>query len=350
MNKRKFIKSLGLAAGLLPLSHLSGQQAFSSPYSSSQLLPMPLKKGDLVGIISPSAAMADEMQFTFAREAMEAMGLNVVLGKHIASRRGHLAGTDAERAKDLNDMFAHKEVRAIICLRGGSGAARILPLIDYEMIRKNPKPLLGYSDITALHQAIYARTGLVTFHGPNGSGSWNSFNAKQFQDLFFSQDLLRFENEMPKGDDLVIKQNRTQTLRPGTAEGIIIGGNLTVLTAIAGSPYLPDFQDKILFLEEIEEAPYRIDRMMSTLKLMGALDKIKGFIFGQCTDCDPSGGYGSLTLNQILEDFISPLNIPAYRGAMIGHVPKQFIIPIGAKVKMDAGAGVFEMKERVFQN
>lgn len=347
MNKRNFIKSLGLTAGMLPF--LGMQSRFLTAPTYPTLFPKPLQKGDLVGIISPSAAMADEMQFLFAREAMEALGFEVVMGSHVANRRGHLAGTDAERAQDLNDMFAHPAVKAIVCLRGGSGAARILPLIDYKNIKRNPKPLLGYSDITALHQAIYAQTGLITFHGPNGSGSWNSFNARQFQKIFFDQELVRFENELVKGDDLVIKQNRIQTITPGIAEGIIVGGNLTVLTAIAGSPYLPDFKDKILFLEDVEEGPYRIDRMMSTLQLMGALDQIKGFIFGQCTGCEPSGGYGSLTLSQILEDFIAPLKIPAYRGAMIGHVPKQFIVPIGAKVRMDASKGWFEMTEVVFQ-
>lgn len=348
MNKRKFIKTLGWAAGMLPALVVSQPSLFSFP--PARLLPNPLKKGDLVGIISPSAAMADEMQFVFAREAMEALGLKVVFGDHATKRRGYLAGTDAERAKDLNDMFTNPEVKAIVCLRGGSGAARILPLIDYGNITRHPKPLLGYSDITAIHNAIYAQTGLITFHGPNGSGSWNSFNVRQFKELFFDQKLVHFENEQIQGDDLVIKQNRVQTLRPGIAEGVIVGGNLTVLTAMAGSPYLPDFQDKILFLEDVEEGPYRIDRMMSTLQLMGALDKIKGFIFGQCTDCDPSGGYGSLTLNEILEDFILPLKIPAYRGAMIGHVPKQFIVPIGAQVRMDASKGTFEMQERIFQN
>jgi len=347
MDKRDFIKTLGMTAGILPFLGMR-PSAFDLP-ASPRLLPRPLKKGDLVGITSPSAAMADEMQFIFAREAMEALGFEVILGAHVANRRGHLAGTDAERAQDLNDMFAHPEVKAIVCLRGGSGAARILPLIDYENIKRNPKPLLGYSDITALHQAIYTQTGLITFHGPNGSGSWNSFNARQFQKLFFDRELVRYENELLKGDDLVIKQNRIQTITPGTAEGIIIGGNLTVLTALAGSPYLPDFKDKILFLEDIEEGPYRIDRMMSTLQLMGALDQIKGFIFGQCTDCEPSGGYGSLTLSQILNDFIAPLKIPAYRGAMIGHVPKQFIVPIGAKVRMDAAEGYFELREPIFQ-
>lgn len=347
MNKRNFIKALGLAAGVLPFMG-TYQQSDDSPFKDP-LLPKPLRKGDLVGIVSPSSAMADEMQFQFAREAMEALGLRVVFGESAAKRYGHLAGTDGERADDLNNMFAHQQVRAVVCLRGGSGAARILPLLDYENIQRNPKPLLGYSDITALHLAIYAQTGLITFHGPNGSGSWNSFNVSQFTDMFFGRELVRFENELVKGDDLVIKENRIQTIFPGKAEGVMVGGNLTVLTGLAGSPYIPPFKDAILFLEDVEEDPYRIDRMMSTLKLMGALDQIKGFIFGQCTACNPSGGYGSLTLQQILEDYILPLNIPAYRGAMIGHVRKQFIVPIGAKVMMDAGKGMFEMKSSVFQ-
>lgn len=349
MNKRHFLKTFGLGAGLLPIVGMRHQSPPAAAAPPPTLLPKPLNKGDLVGIISPSAAMADEMQFQFAREAMEALGFRVVMGKHVAGRRGHLAGTDAERADDLNEMFAHPEVRGIICLRGGSGAARILPLIDYDNIRRNPKPLLGYSDITALHSAIYSQTGLITFHGPNGSGSWSSFNADQFSKVFFERDLVKYENEQAKGDDLVIKQNRVHTISPGSAEGVIIGGNLTVLTAIAGSPYLPDFEGKILFLEDVDEGPYRMDRMMSTLQLTGALDKIKGFVFGQCTGCDPSGGYGSLTLPQILRDFILPLNIPAYSGAMIGHISKQFIVPIGAKVRMDADKGTFELTEKVFQ-
>src|SRR5690606_942841 len=205
MDKRNFLKTLGLAAGMLPF--LGMNSAFSTAQTAPRLLPKPLKKGDLVGIVSPSAAMADEMQFLFAREAMEALGFNVVLGTHVANRRGHLAGTDAERAKDLNDMFAHQQVKAIICLRGGSGAARVLPLIDYENIKRNPKPLLGYSDITALHNAIYAQTGLVTFHGPNGSGSWNSFNVNQFQKMFFAQELRSEEHtsELQSRENLVCR-------------------------------------------------------------------------------------------------------------------------------------------------
>jgi muramoyltetrapeptide carboxypeptidase len=289
------------------------------------------------------------MEYTFAKEAMEALGLKVKVGSNFKNRFGHLAGTDEERAADFNAMFADPEVKAIICLRGGSGAARILPLIDYEQVKANPKPLLGYSDITALHCALYSQTGLISFHGPNGSGSWNSFNANQFQQLFFDQKLLSFKNEVTKGDDLVAKGNRIQTLTKGTVEGKILGGNLTVLTALSGSNYYPDFQDAILFIEDVGEDPYRIDRMMSTLKLNGTLGKIKGFVFGQCSDCKPGSGYGAFTVDQIMDQYIIPLNIPAYIGAMIGHISKQFIIPVGARVRLNADQGSITLLEKVFR-
>jgi muramoyltetrapeptide carboxypeptidase len=289
------------------------------------------------------------MEYTFAKEAMEAMGLKVKVGSNFKNRFGHLAGTDEERAADFNAMFADPEVKAIICLRGGSGAARILPLIDYEQVKANPKPLLGYSDITALHCALQSQTGLISFHGPNGSGSWNSFHANQFQQLFFDQKLLSFKNEVTKGDDLVAKGNRIQTLTKGTVEGKILGGNLTVLTALSGSIYYPDFQDAILFIEDVGEDPYRIDRMMSTLKLNGTLGKIKGFVFGQCSDCKPGSGYGAFTVDQIMDQYIIPLGIPAYFGAMIGHISKQFIIPVGARVRLNADQGSITLLEKVFR-
>lgn len=345
MQKRKFLQLLGASAGMLPLLGLSAE-AHIAPLA--KLLPLPIKRGDLVGLISPSAATSERIQIQFAVEALEALGFRVKQGENLANRRGHLAGTDDERANDLNTMFGDPEVKAVICIRGGSGAARILPLINYDLIRNNPKPILGYSDITALHHAIYAQTGLITFHGPNGTGSWNSFNVGQFEKIFFEQAQVTFKNERVEEDDLVIKKNRIQTIFPGKATGVLIGGNLTVLTALAGSPYIADFTDKILFLEDVGEEPYRVDRMMSTLKLMGALDKIKGFIFGQCTDCDPSSGYGNLTLDQIFDDYIVPLKIPAYRGAMIGHIPKQFILPMGATVTLNAGEGTIQLDEKIF--
>ncbi|MDN3686771.1 S66 peptidase family protein [Cyclobacterium jeungdonense] len=348
MKKRTFIKTLGLGMGF---GSVAGIPAFAKDQPATKnLLPKRIQPGDRVGLISPSAATGDIMEFTFAREALEALGLQVQEGKYLTGRRGHLAGTDAERATDLNEMFGNEAIKAIVCIRGGSGAARILPLIDYQMIKNNPKPILGYSDITALHNAIHAQTGLVTFHGPNGSGSWNPFNADQFRTVFFGeQNRITYQNETEDTDDLVIKKNRIRTIYPGKVSGELVGGNLTVLTALAGSPYLPDFKDKILFLEDIGEEPYRIDRMMSTLMLMGVFKDINGFVFGQCTDCDPTGGYGNLTLDQILDDYLLHLKIPAYRGAMIGHVPKQFLLPFGAKMTMDSETGILETNGPIFQ-
>lgn len=347
MHRRQFIGNAALAALLLPLAHGGGAMAAASP--RKRLLPPPLNKGDTIALVSPSSATDDPFDLQLAQEAMQALGFQVKTGAHDTARRGHLAGTDAERAGDLNAMFADKDVKAIICARGGSGAARLLPLLDYDAIRRNPKVLLGYSDITALHCAIQARTGLVTFHGPIGSGSWNRFNVDQFQRLFFNRELMQYQNVSEAGDELVPRKNRTVTITGGKAQGELVGGNLTVLTALAGSPYLPDFSGKILFLEDVSEAPYRIDRMFSTLKLMGVLDRIAGLIFGECTDCNPGDGYGSLTLPQIFDDYLKPLKIPAYRGAMIGHIRQQFIVPVGGKVEMDADAGTFRLLESVFQ-
>ena len=347
MNRRKFIGSTALAGLLLPLMGSVAGMAMAAP--GSRLLPVALRKGDTVALVSPSSATDERMTLQRAREVMEALGCRVKAGAHYDARYGHLAGTDAERAGDINAAFADADVRAVVAVRGGSGAARLLTLLDYDLIRANPKALLGYSDITALHCAIHARTGLVTFHGPNGTGSWNSFNADQFRRLFFERELMQYRNLVDAGDELVPRRNRTLTITGGRAQGELVGGNLAVLTALAGSPYLPGFKGKVLFLEDVSEAPYRVDRMLTTLKLMGVLDDIAGFIFGECTDCDPGAGHGSLTLDQIFDDHIRPLGIPAYRGAMIGHIRQQFIVPVGGRVEMDADAGSFRLLEPVFQ-
>jgi len=344
MDRRRFIGATALAGALLPLTGMQGAMA-ASP--RGRLLPPALNKGDTVGLVSPSGASNERLNLQLAGEAMEALGFKVKTGAHYGERYGHLAGTDAGRAGDLNAMFGDRQVKAIVCVRGGSGAARLLPLLDYERIRANPKVLLGYSDITALHCAIQARTGLVTFHGPIAAASWPRFNVDQFERLFFQRELMQYRNSIVAGDELVPRRNRTVTLHGGKVQGELVGGNLTVLTALAGSSYLPDFRGKILFLEDVGEAPYRIDRMFSTLKLMGALDQIAGFIFGDCNDCKPGDGYGSLTLDQIFDDYILPLNIPAYTGAMIGHIREQFIVPVGGKVEMDADAGSFRLLEPV---
>lgn len=346
MHRRDFIGGAALAS-LLPLVGGAGDAA-AAP-ARQRLLPPALNPGDTVALVSPSSATDERLSLQLAEEAMQALGFEVKTGRHYAARYGSLAGSDAQRAGDLNAMFGDSSVKAIICVRGGSGAARLLPLLDYDAIRANPKVLLGYSDITALHNGLLAQAGLVTFHGPIGAGSWNRFNVDQFRRVFFQRELMQYRNVVEAGDELVPRKHRTLTITGGKARGELVGGNLSVLVALAGSPYLPDFAGKILFLEDVSEAPYRIDRMLTTLKLMGALDAIAGFVFGECTDCDPGEGYGSLTLDQIFDDHIKPLGIPAYRGAMIGHIREQFIVPVGGKVELDADAGSFRMLEPVFQ-
>jgi len=346
MQRRQFLGGAALTALMLSLP---AGGAIAGARRPARLLPAPLARGDTVALVSPSAATADRFDLQLSQEVMEALGFRVKTAAHYGARRGHLAGPDEARAADLNAAFADDQVKAVVCVRGGSGAARLLPLLDYEAIRANPKVLLGYSDITALHSAIHARTGLVTFHGPNATGSWNRFNADQFERLFFRRELMEYRNPVEAGDELVPRRNRTATITGGTARGELVGGNLTVLTALAGSPYLPDFRGKILFLEDVSEAPYRIDRMFSTLRLMGALDGLAGLVFGECTDCDPGDGYGSLTLDEIFDDYVRPLGIPAYRGAMIGHIRQQFIVPVGGRVEMDADAGTFRLLDPVFQ-
>jgi muramoyltetrapeptide carboxypeptidase len=304
-----------------------------------------LRAGDTVAIVAPATATFFPVDLDIARESLEAMGLKVVVGEHVLARHGNLAGRDEERAADLNRFFADRTVSGIVALRGGWGSARLLPLLDYDVIRANPKVLLGYSDITALLLAVHARAGLVTFHGPVGVSRWNRFAYGHMRRLIFEGEALTFRNlrQVEEGE-LAQRQHRIRTLTPGTARGRLLGGNLTVLTALLGSPYLPDFSGAILFLEDTNEAPYRIDRMMTQLKLAGVLDRVHGLVFGECTECQPGEGtYGQLTLEEILIDHVKPLGIPAWHGAMIGHIPRQFTLPVGAEVSVDAGAGTIRM-------
>jgi muramoyltetrapeptide carboxypeptidase len=307
--------------------------------------PKRLSAGDRVALVSPAGATFNTVDLDIARESLEALGLVVQNGDHLLDRHGYLAGADKDRAADINRYFADPSIRAVLPIRGGWGSSRMLPYIDFDVIAKNPKVFLGFSDITALHMAIQAKTGLVTFHGPNGSGRWDAFSVDWVRRVIFDAQAVTFENLHDKGEFLVQTENRIQTITPGTARGRILGGNLSVLAGIIGSAYLPDFEGAILFLEDVGEDLYRIDRMLTTLKLAGVLDKISGVVFGECTECEPGEGYGSLTLREILDDIIAPLKVPAWHGAMIGHRIPQFTIPEGIQVEIDAGAGLIRMLE-----
>lgn len=350
--RREFLRNAGAIALAAPWIAAAPADAMQVDVSGADAAPAPapirpprLQPGQTVGIVSPSSATFRPVGLEIVEESLAALGLGMKLGSHVLNRWGYLAGRDADRAGDINALFADPDVDAIFALRGGWGAARLLPLLDFEVIRANPKIFMGYSDITALLVSIYARAGLVTFHGPN-AGSWNTFTVEHARPVLFDGEAVTLRNPVYLGDGLAQTADRVRTITPGIARGRLVGGNLTVLTAIVGSDYLPDFTGHILFLEDVDENIYRVDRMLTQLRLAGILDGIAGFVFGKCTECDPGGaGYGSFTLEEVLADHVEPLGVPAWQGSMIGHIGNKFTVPIGVEVEIDAVAGTIRMLE-----
>lgn len=301
--------------------------------------PRRLEWGDTIGIISPASPMRlDRLQRGV--EYLQQKGYHVLVGKNAYQKRGYLAGTDSQRASDLNDMLLNPQVKAIFCTRGGYGTLRILDLIDYSIIRKNPKILVGYSDITALQLAIFSQTGLITFSGPMvavemGKGL-DSFTEKNFWKVLSSPERIG-PLEDPNSRGLVV-------FREGKARGILIGGCLSILTSLLGTKYLPDLEDKILFLEEVGEEPYRFDRYLTQLKLAGILNQVQGIIFGQIVDCVPKEEQ-SLTIEEVIEEVTADLDIPVVSGVPYGHIDRKFTLPIGVEAFLDTKRQRIEILE-----
>lgn len=329
------------------VERVSPQVPEEMPESNGIIKPPRLQEGATIGLVSPGGVIARASDVTEVRETLKRFGLRSVVGAHALDRRGYLAGTDADRAADLNRMFEDPRVDAILTLRGGWGCNRILPLLDYELIRQQPKILMGYSDITSLLIALYAQSGLVTFHGPVGISTWNDFSVDYVRRILFDGESVRLRNPRPIGPPSVRARDRIHTIRAGKARGRLVGGNLSVLVSMLGSPYVPDFEDHILFLEDVREDIYRVDRMLTQLSLAGVLQKLSGIVFGKCTRCedgdeDPDQ---TLSLQQVLEDHFSPLGIPCWYGAMIGHIEDKFTVPLGVEAEIDAGTGTIRLLE-----
>lgn len=392
--RREAIGGLGAAAALISTSGL----ALAQP---RQRKGARLRPGDTVGVIAPAGWPSNPAEIDQALQRVRELGLVPMAGNHLRDRHGYLAGTDPNRAADVNRMFADDNVKAIFALRGGWGCARLLPYLDWGVIRANPKILAGFSDITALHLAIAARGGgFPTIHGPNIGSNWGSRSMDTFRRLVFDASLPVLE-EWPGGVPPVVVPpvvvqptpsitagpppagvppvpapqnptprigvdgqplpsvtvdgvpvaapppvNRTRTIRPGKATGRLLGGNLTVLSALVGTPYLPDFDDAILFLEDVEEAEYRVDRMLTQLALAGILGRLNGIVFGQCTRCATANpGPNSVSLDMVLNNHFGRLNIPSFTGAWFGHISNQLNIPVGVRAEIDADAGTIRVLE-----
>jgi muramoyltetrapeptide carboxypeptidase len=318
-------------AGLAARSAPAGKPPFLNP-------------GDAVAVVSPASVAGVDDQIERAEWWIRGMGLVPKFGAHAEDRFGYLAGTDAERAADFNAAFADPAVKAVFAVRGGWGAARILPLVDWAAVRANPKLLIGFSDVTALHLAFAARAGFPTIHGGNASSSWPRTSWESLWQLAFAGVTPTLGGWMTEAETGRVGR----TIRPGTARGRLLGGNLTILSTLMGTPWLPDFAGAVLFLEDLNEAEYRIDRMLQQLRLAGILERVSGVVFGQCTRCattDPD--YAGFTLDEVIDQYLRPLGVPAFSGANIGHVYGQLCLPSGAEVEIDAGARTIRLLEPV---
>lgn len=305
--------------------------------------PPRLRAGDLIGLVNPSGALHEAAAYERAHACLQQMGLRTREAPNARARYGHMAGTPAQRADDIHGLFADPEVAGILAITGGSGANRVLPLLDYDLIGRHPKFLGGFSDLTALISAVHVKTGLVTFHSPLARSEWNDFSVRHFRAVAMDAQSATLRNEPVAGDDL-LPEGRTRTLRGGVARGPLLGGNLAVLTSLAGSPYMPELNGAVLFLEDVNEYIYRVDRMLSTLALSGALSRVAGVVLGGFTNCQPSeGSHGTLTLDEVFADHFGPLAVPVYSGAQFGHIRRKFTLPLGVPAEIDADAGTLRL-------
>jgi muramoyltetrapeptide carboxypeptidase len=315
--------------------------------------PPRLNPGDTLGIIAPASAVPDPKNVDRAVAVLEKLGYRIKFARHAHRRLGYLAGTDRERASDVMQMFTDPKVNAILCVRGGYGTARLLPRLDYATIRANAKIFVGYSDITSLHAAFFKHAGLISFHGP----MLNSDFALKELPHFTIQSFLRTLAGGPDRAGEIAGLNiaagyagkTVKVLRRGVARGQLIGGNLALLCTLIGTPWEPVFRNNILFLEDIGEAPYRWDRMLTHLLNCGLLPQVAGIAIGLNADCeDPiakSAREPRQTLEEVLKERLLPLRIPVVTGLPFGHVPPNATLPVGVRATLDANQGALQLNE-----
>ncbi len=302
--------------------------------------PPRLNHGDTIGIVAPASAPIDAKAIDRSVKVLQSLGFKVKLGKHLRKKQGFLAGRDEERLGDLMSMFRDPEVKAILCVRGGYGTARLLPLLDYEVIRANPKIFVGYSDITSLHCAFLKKANLVTFHGPM---LHSDFCKKDMPDFTLQSFLNTLTQPYAAGSICKTYHGKISVLRRGKVSGRLLGGNISLLCTTLGTPYQPSFKKKILFLEDLDEAPYRFDRMLTHLLNAGVLQQVAGVAVGLNRNCiDPQAKKRKQywqTVEDVLKERLAPLKVPVVAGLPFGHVPLNATLPMGVQAELDGTNG-----------
>lgn len=343
MKRRTANRTIATAMGLPFITGRLQKNNLPKPLHKT-VKPKRLRENDLIALISPGSYV-DDAGLEQAVGNLERLGLRVKLGKHIRMERGYTAGTDAQRLEDLHAGFEDQEVAAVWCVRGGYGCSRLLPSIDYRMIARNPKALIGYSDITALLNAIYFKTGLVGFHGPVGASRFTEFSESHIRAVLMEG---KDNWKITRPDTFKEKNSKAydfNTISTGQAEGTLLGGNLSLLAAMAGTGYLPPFDQYLLFVEEVGEKPYRVDRMFTQLRQTNALNQVAGIALGIFADCEPDPDDRSLSLSQTLDDRLGDLDVPAAYGLPFGHIGDQCTLPVGIRAAFDAQEGSLTLLE-----
>lgn len=335
--RREILPLVGASLAAGSVFSLGTDPVNRTPYRIMPLMTSPkaLVPGDYIGICAPAGALRREAEIPEFTAILKKMGFRVKVGPNCTKKFGYFAGTDEERASDFMQFIQDQEVKAIFFLRGGWGCARILEHLDFGTIRENPKIIMGFSDATTLLNAITVKSSLVTFHGPSGNSSWNDYSINYIRQLLMDGSPVHYKNTAE--DEAII------TYAPGISSGYLWGGNLSVITSLIGSEYLPILSPCILFLEDVGEEPYSIDRMLTQLKISGILDRVAGVILGNFRNCEAEEPERSFTLHEVFQQHFGNFRKPVYYGAQIGHTVNKFTIPVGIPAEMNADKGTIKL-------
>lgn len=344
--RRPFLTGL-LAAGSLSAIKTRAHNSMTSS-ENAFTRPAALRPGDTVGLITPATEVIDPDRLALAARTLKYFDLRMKLGAHVGVRASNYKQSIDARLDDLHAMFRDPEVRAVFCVRGGYGAMHLLDRIDYDLIRRHPKIFLGYSDITALHLAINKNARLLTFHGPVAISSFSEYTRGNFRRALFETKPLGVLANPPESDGLRPAHN-LRTIVAGRASGSLIGGNLTLICATLGTPYEIETRGRILFLEDVDEEPYSIDRMLTQLRLAGKFDGVAGVVFGECEHCRPRdfqpASASPYSLGETINNILGALRVPVFYGLTFGHTDDQLTLPIGGMATLDAAAGTITITE-----
>jgi muramoyltetrapeptide carboxypeptidase len=300
-----------------------------------------------VALLAPAGPLGERDDLDRGIDLCRALGYEPAPGTHALDRHGYLAGDDEARLADINAALRDPAIDAIWCLRGGYGVTRILDGVDMEAFAARPRPVIGYSDITALLLALHRRTGVITFHGPMSRAPLTSFSRSHFERVLAEAAVPGRLGRLPAPAGVLVPRSpRILTICGGTAEGPLVGGNLSLLLALAGTRHFPDLDGVLLFIEDVGEDLYRVDRLFAQLRMLGVLERLAGVIVGQFTDMQRGAGDGgALAFDEVLQTYFGALGIPVAAGFPIGHVDDQWTMPIGVRARLDGSAGEVEILE-----